>query len=147
MAITALSITMMLLFAFLLEINKPLGLILFIIMWVISIGALVFYTINLISKPAAPAGFILISGATYVMQFVPFIIFFLASDFFIAGSMKILPISLMFVFTIAYLVAVLAFSYFNKVAVETDAKLKGRVHEIQNEDDYNNADGSFKGSK
>jgi|BioPla2DNA2_1021312.scaffolds.fasta_scaffold39941_2 hypothetical protein len=140
-------IVLMILVGTLFEINKPKGLILFIVMGVISIISLLFLTIFLPIKQTTPSGLALMSSATYVMQASPFLIFLLASDEIINGKLIIIPISLVFLVTISYLVFIFLFGFYNKISVEHDRKIVGKVNPVQNEEEYYNDDGSFKGAK
>lgn len=138
-------ITMAVCFLVFLPINKPGGVILYIIINVLSIGALVFFTFLMSAKPTTPSALILISAATYLFQFSPLIIFFTASDTFVNTSLIMVPIALIFIFVISYLVVVFLFTHFNKVALQADEAIRGVQKEVENEDTYYDADGNFKG--
>ncbi len=138
-------ITLTVLFVLLLDINKPTGLSFYLGMTVFSLVMLWFFTFYTSYKETTPSSFLLISGATYALQFSPLIVFFLSSDDFIDSNLIMVPISVMFIFVIAYVAIILLFTYFNKVAVETDKKLEGKTIEPENTDSYYDEDGNFKG--
>jgi hypothetical protein len=137
---------MMVLLGFLVEINKPVGLILFIIMGVISITGLIIHTFILSKKEKSPSGSILISTTTYIFQISPFIIFFLSSDDFIESNKILITISLIFIFTIGYISLMLYYMKYNKISVKTDIELEGIRKNVANEDDYFDSDGKFIGA-
>lgn len=145
--IALLFITISILFLVLLDINKPGGIIIFLIAQVISLAALFWFAYYSSFKEAVMETYWLLAIPTYLFQLMPIIIFLLAGDSIINSTLIIIPILLIFILTIAYVVFIFLYTHYNKKAVAHDALTEAKQNNVQDESEYYNDDGSFKGSK
>lgn len=143
--IAVLLIAIMTLFLVFLDINRPGGIILYILMFVISLGALFWFTYFASFKEIVPESFVLFALPTYIFQLAPIIIFFLASDRIVESKLIMFPILLIIIFTIAYLAFIFLYSHYNKKAVAHEKMTEATANPVQDEKEYYNDDGSFKG--
>lgn len=135
------------LFIAFLEINKPLGLVLFILMLVISFAALGWFSYYASARKLVPESFVMLSIPTYLFQFVPIVMFFLCSDNFTSGALIMVPVLFMLIISIIYIGITFSLVYYNQKAVEGDEMTEAKSNKIENESSYYNEDGSFKGLK
>jgi hypothetical protein len=143
--IALLFLVISILFIAFLEINKPLGLILFILMLVISFAGLGWFSYYASAKKLVPETFVMLSVPTYVFQFIPIIMFFLCSDYFTNGVLVMVPVLFMLISVIIYVAITFSLIYYNQKAVESDEMTEAKSHKIEDEASYYNEDGSFKG--
>lgn len=145
--IALLFVVISILFIAFLEINKPLGLVLFLLMLVISFAALGWFSYYASRRELVPESFIMLSVPTYLFQLVPIVTFFLCSDYFTNGALVMVPVLFMLILTIIYIGVVFSLIYYNQKAVEDEKMTEAKSNKVEDEASYYNEDGSFKGLK
>lgn len=117
----------------------------YVVMIVLSLAALVWFTVYASFLKTVPESLLFLAIPTYIFQLTPILIFFLSGDKFTEGTLLMVPILLIMVLSMAYVGAVLFITHYNKKAIAHDKMTEATVKPVEDEKEYYNDDGSFKG--